>query len=124
MAKQLWKPGNMVYPVPAVMVTSVDADGRPNIMTAAWTGTVCSDPAMAYVSIRKERYSHGLISASGDYVINLTNSALAFATDYCGVVSGRDIDKFEKMKLTPEAADFVSAPLIAESPVNIECRVR
>lgn len=124
MAKQIWKPGNMVYPVPAVMVSSISPDGKPNIMTAAWTGTVCSDPAMAYVSIRKERYSYDLIRSSGEYVINLTNEALAYAADYCGVRSGRDEDKFARMRLTPEKAAEVAAPLIAESPVNIECRVR
>lgn len=113
----------MLYPLPAVMVTSVDSEGKPNVMTAAWTGTVCSDPAMAYVSIRKERYSHGLILSSGEYVINLTNEALVAAADYCGVKSGRDIDKFSKVKLTAVPASKVSAPLIAESPVNIECRV-
>ncbi len=124
MGKQIWRPGNMVYPLPAVMVTSVDGDGKTNIMTAAWTGTVCSDPAMAYVSIRKERYSHGLILRSGEYVINLTNEALVAAADYCGVKSGRDTDKFARMKLTAAPASQVSAPLIEESPVNIECRVR
>jgi flavin reductase (DIM6/NTAB) family NADH-FMN oxidoreductase RutF len=124
MGKQIWRPGNMVYPLPAVMVTSVDGDGKPNIMTAAWTGTVCSDPAMAYVSIRKERYSHGLILRSGEYVINLRNKALVAAADYCGVKSGRGTDKFARMKLTAAPASQVSAPLIEESPVNIECRVR
>lgn len=124
MGKQIWRPGNMVYPLPAVMVTSVDSKGKPNIMTAAWTGTICSDPAMAYVSIRKERYSHGLILSSGEYVINLTNEELVTAADYCGVKSGRDTDKFAQMKLTAAPASMVSAPLIEESPVNIECRVR
>lgn len=124
MAKQMWKPGNMIYPVPAVMVTVADKEKRPNIITVAWTGTACTNPPMAYISVRKERYSHGILMETGEFVINLTTEALTFATDYCGVRSGRDVDKFKEMKLTPIPARTVSAPLIAESPVNIECKVK
>ena len=123
MAKQTFKPGNMVYPLPALMVSCQRPGEKPNIITIAWTGTICSDPAMVSISVRKERYSHKLISESGEFVINLTTEDLAFATDYCGVKSGRDVDKFKEMNLTPLKADIVSAPLIAESPVNLECKV-
>ena len=124
MAKQSWKPGNMVYPLPAVMVSVRDQAGQDNIITVAWTGTICTNPPMAYISVRPERYSYHMIKESGEFVINLTTRDLAWATDYCGVTSGRDVDKFAKCHLTKEAADEVSAPLIAESPVNIECKVR
>lgn len=124
MERVTWKPGNMLYPVPAALISSMTDDGRPNVFTAAWTGTICSDPAMTYVSIRPERYSHSIISESRCFVINLTTRALCRATDYCGVVSGRDVDKFEVMKLTALPATKVQAPLIAESPVNLECSVR
>jgi len=113
----------MVYPLPAVMVSCGDKPENYNIITIAWTGTICSDPAMTYVSIRPHRHSHKLIKKSGEFVINLTTKKLAFATDYCGVKSGRDMDKFKKMGLTPAKAQHVSAPLIKESPINIECRV-
>ena len=123
MGKINFKPGNMLYPLPVVMVSCADKEGKPNIITIAWAGTICSDPAMVSISVRKERYSHKLISESGEFVINLTTEDLAYATDYCGVKSGRDVDKFKEMNLTPLKADEVSAPLIAESPVNIECKV-
>jgi len=123
MAKQSWKPGNMLYPLPAVLVTCRGKDGRDNVLTVAWTGTICSDPAMNYVSVRKERYSHEMIRETGEFVINLTTRQLAKATDFCGVRSGRDVDKFEAMQLTKEEAQVVNVPMIAESPVNIECRV-
>lgn len=123
MGKINFKPGNMLYPLPVVMVSCADKEGKPNIVTIAWTGTICSDPAMVSISVRKERYSHKLISESGEFVINLTTEDLAYATDYCGVKSGRDVDKFKEMNLTPLKADEVSAPLIAESPVNLECKV-
>lgn len=96
MAKQKWKPGNMVYPLPAVLVSCGDKEGNLNLMTAAWTGTICSDPPMVYVSIRKERHSHHMIRETGEYVINLTTEKLARATDFCGVRSGRDMDKFKE----------------------------
>lgn len=123
MSKQQWKPGNMVYPLPAVMVSCGDKSGKYNIMTAAWTGTVCSDPAMVYVSIRKSRYSHQIIAETKEYVINLTTEALARATDYAGVKSGRDTDKFKDLHLTPVKGTLTYAPMIDESPVCIECRV-
>ena len=123
MGKQLWKPGNMLYPLPVVMVSVAGLSGEKNILTVAWTGTICSDPPMVFISVRPERYSHRLISETGEFVINLTTKDLVFATDYCGVKSGRDVDKFKEMKLTPMTGDVVKAPLIAESPVNIECRV-
>ena len=124
MAKQTWKPGNMLYPLPAVLITVADQQGNPNIFTVAWAGTVCSDPAMVSISVRPSRYSHHMIEETGEFVINLTTRDLAFATDYCGVKSGRDVDKFKEMHLTPLAMQHVSAVGISESPVNIECRVR
>ena len=124
MAKQLWKPGNMLYPLPAVMVSVADAQGRPNIITLAWVGTVCTNPPMVSISVRPERYSYPTLRETGEFVINLTTKELTYATDYCGVKSGRDVDKFKEMKLTPIPGQHVKAPLIEESPVNIECRVR
>ena len=123
MAKQLWKPGNMLYPLPVVMVSVAGANGEKNILTIAWAGTICSDPPMVSISVRPERYSYNMIKETGEFVINLTTKELAFATDYCGVKSGRDVDKFAEMNLTPIPGEVVKAPLIAESPVNIECRV-
>lgn len=123
MSKQLWKPGNMLYPLPVVMVSAGDIDGEKNIITIAWAGTVCTNPPMVSISVRPERHSYQMIKQSGEFVINLTTEELTYATDYCGVVSGREHDKFKEMKLTAAAADKVSAPMIAESPVNIECRV-
>ena len=114
MAKQLWKPGNMIYPLPAVMVSVTDGEGNDNIITVAWTGTVCTNPAMAYISVRPSRYSYDMIRKTGEFVINLTTEELAFATDFCGVRSGRDVDKFRKLNLTKEKAQFVSAPMIGE----------
>lgn len=122
-AKQEWKPGNMVYPVPAVMVTVADGNGGDNIITVAWTGTICTNPPMVYISVRPERHSYQMIKKTGEFVINLTTRELAFATDYCGVKSGREVDKFKELCLTRQKASKVSAPLIGESPVNIECRV-
>ena len=124
MSKQTWKPGNMVYPLPAVMVTVSDKHGNDNIITVAWCGTVCTNPPMAYISVRPERFSYDMIKETGEFVINLTTEDLAFATDYCGVTSGRDVDKFEKCGLHKVNADEVKPPLIEECPVNIECRVR
>ena len=114
----------MLYPVPAVMVSCARTGEKPNIITVAWAGTICSDPVMLSISVRKERYSHDIIAESGEFVVNLVTKDLTFATDYCGVRSGRDVDKFAKMHLTPVAVDHVSAPAIAESPVNIACRVK
>lgn len=123
MSKQIWKPGNMLYPVPAVMVTVSDGQGNDNIITIAWAGTINSDPAMVSISVRKSRYSHELLMKNKEFVINLVTKDLAFAMDYCGVKSGRDIDKFQTMKLTKGKASSVNVPIIDESPVNIECKV-
>ena len=123
MAKQSWKPGNMLYPLPAVLVSTADKKGGTNLFTVAWTGTICSDPPMVSISVRPERYSYSMIVETGEFVINLTTEELTYATDYCGVRSGRDVDKWKEVKLTPVKADKVQAPLVAESPVNLECRV-
>lgn len=123
MSKMEWKPGNMLYPLPAVMVSVADEEGHDNIITVAWAGTVCTNPPMVSISVRPERYSYKMIRETGEFVINLTTEKLAFATDYCGVRSGRDVDKFQELKLTRQKASHVGAPLIGESPVNIECRV-
>lgn len=123
MGKQYFKPGNMLYPVPAVMVSCVREGEKPNIITVAWAGTINSDPAMVSISVRKQRYSYDIIKESGEFVINLVTEDLTFATDYCGVKSGRDVDKFKEMKLTAIKSRYVKAPSIAESPVNIECKV-
>ena len=114
----------MLYPLPAVMVSAADITGRANIITVAWAGTVCSDPAMVSISVRKERFSHHMLMETGEFVINLTTEKLAKAADICGVKSGRDVDKFRLAGLTPLPASAVKAPLIGESPVNVECRVR
>ena len=123
MAKQFWKPGNMLYPVPAVMISCGREGETPNIITVAWAGTISSSPAMVSISIRPERYSYDIIKETGEFVVNLVTKDLVFATDYCGVKSGRDIDKFKQMKLTPTRSQIVKAPGIDESPVNIECKV-
>lgn len=117
------KPGNMLYPVPAVMVSCADRNGHANILTIAWAGTICSDPPMVSISVRKSRYSHDIIRDTGEFVINLTTEKLMKAADFCGVRSGRDIDKWQACGLTAAKSAEVSAPLILESPVNIECRV-
>ncbi|MBO5070474.1 MAG: flavin reductase family protein [Roseburia sp.] len=136
MAKQFWKPGNMLYPLPAVMIScqypnesdpeciKPELQGKPNIITVAWAGTVCTNPPMLSISVRPERYSYHMIEKSGEFVVNLTTESLIRATDYCGVRSGRDVDKFKEMHLTPQPSLHIKAPGIAESPVNIECRVR
>lgn len=124
MSRADWRPGNMLYPLPAVMVSVADGNGRPNIFTVAWTGTVCSNPPMVSISVRPERYSYHCIEETGEFVINLTTKKLAYAADFCGVKSGRDVDKFREMRLTPISGREVKAPLIAESPVCLECRVK
>jgi len=143
MGKQNWKAGNMLYPVPAVMVSCKAKndkisgnnknngntgkkykENRPNIITLAWAGTVCSDPVMLSVSIRPERYSHDIIEKSGEFVVNLVTEDLTRACDWCGVRSGKDYDKFKEMKLTEYVSDFMETPAIAESPVNIYCKVK
>lgn len=124
MGKELWKPGNMVYPLPAVMVSCADKEGHDNIITIAWTGTICTNPAMLYISVRPTRYSYHLIRESGEFVVNLTTKDLVKATDWCGVRSGRDVDKWSEMHLTRgNAQTLIYAPIIEESPVNIECQV-
>ena len=123
MSKHLWKPGTMIYPLPAVMVSCGDSVDNYNIITIAWVGTICSEPPMCSISVRKNRHSYSLIEQSRSFVINLTTSRLAEATDWCGVKSGKDFHKFAQMNLTPEQATFVNAPMIAESPLNIECKV-
>lgn len=122
--KHSFKPGTMLYPLPAVMVSCGASPDEYNIITVAWTGTICSDPPMCYISIRPERHSYDIIRRTGEFVINLTTESLARATDWCGVRSGRDYNKFREMKLTPEPAGVVAAPTIGESPVAIECRVK
>lgn len=122
MSKQVWKPGTLVNPVPVVLVSCGNDDVK-NVFTVAWTGTICSDPAMTYISVRKERYSYDIIKKSGEFCINLTTEELAYATDYCGVKSGKNEDKFKSMNLTPQKASQINAPMIKESPVNIECKL-
>lgn len=123
MSKVSFKPGTMIYPLPAVMVSCGETPEEYNIITIGWVGTICSEPPMCYISIRKSRLSHEIISKTKSFVINLTTKELAKATDWCGVKSGRDFDKFKEMKLTPIKASVVNAPIIIESPLNIECEV-
>lgn len=123
MAKVDWKPGTMIYPLPAVMVTVGALPEEYNIITISWTGTICSDPPMCYISVRPGRHSFNLLMKNKEFVINLTTKELAFATDWCGVRSGKQHKKFESMGLTPAPALMVNAPIIEEAPVNIECRV-
>ncbi len=123
MGKQEWKAGNMIYPLPVVMATVRDRDGKDNIITVAWTGTTCTNPAMAYISVRPGRYSYHMLQENKCFVINLTTKALVKAADYCGVVSGRDVDKFAKCNLTKTEASHINCAMIEESPVNIECEV-
>ena len=123
MSKKLWKAGAFEYPIPAALITSGDMENS-NVMTAAWTGIINSKPPMVYVSIRPERYSYEIIKQNMEFAINLTNEDLVYATDWCGVKSGRDFDKFKEMNLSKEKANFVKCPLIKESPVSIECKVK
>ena len=123
MSKELWKPGNMLYPVPAVMVSCKSGNEKANIITVAWAGTVCSDPAMVSISVRPDRYSHHIILESREFVINLVTEKLTRACDWCGVRSGRDYDKFKEMNLHEYFSDLMETPAIEESPVNIWCRV-
>ncbi|MBR3042130.1 MAG: flavin reductase family protein [Eubacterium sp.] len=123
MSKENWKPGNMLYPVPAVMVSVKRPGEKANIVTVAWAGTVCSDPAMLSISVRPERYSHDIIEETGEFVVNLVTTKLTRACDWCGVRSGRDYDKFKEMKLTEYISQYMDVPAIEESPVNIYCKV-
>lgn len=120
----LWKPGTMLYPIPAVLVSCGECDGVRNIITVAWTGVACTEPPMCTIALRPQRFSHKLISDSNEFVVNLTTAAMARAVDWCGVKSGRDFDKFKEMKFTSLPAKHLRAPLIGEAPVNLECRVR
>lgn len=122
MSKQVWKPGNLLAPVPPVLVSCGSLD-KPNLITIAWAGTINSDPVRVSISVRPQRYSHGLIRESGEFVINLPTQKILRAVDWCGVKSGRDLDKFQAMGLTAIPGSAVSAPVLAESPVNLECRV-
>ena len=123
MAKLDFKPGNMLYPVPVVMVTVKGKEGKTNIITLAWVGTINSDPAMVSISVRKERHSYPMLVESGEFCVNLTNKDLAFATDYCGVKSGKDVDKWKETNLTAIPCSDINCDMIEESPVNIECKV-
>lgn len=120
--KKSFKPGTLLSPVPAVMVSCGEGENK-NIITIGWTGIINSDPPITYISVRKARHSHHIIEETGEFVINLTTEKLAYATDYCGVKSGRDVDKFKELNLTPEKGEKVKCPMIAQSPVNLECRV-
>ena len=122
MARKVWKPGNFIYPIPAVLVTSGNME-KSNIITVAWTGIANTNPAIVYISIKPERYSYKLIKENGEFAINLTTENLTYCVDWCGVKSGAKYDKFKEMKLTKEKANFISSPLIKESPVSIECKV-
>ncbi len=122
--KQDWKPGTMIYPLPAVMITCGAEESEYNILTVSWIGTICTNPAMCYISVRPERHSYPIIRKNMEFVINLTTREMAFATDWCGVKSGKDFNKFKEMKLTPGKATIVKAPIIEESPLCIECKVK
>ncbi|MDR0231860.1 MAG: flavin reductase family protein [Dysgonamonadaceae bacterium] len=122
--KQNWKPGTMVYPLPAVMVSCGAEESEYNILTISWVGTICTNPALCYISVRPERHSYSILKKNMEFVINLTTKDMAFATDWCGVKSGKDFNKFKEMKLTPGKATIINAPIIEESPLCIECKVK
>ncbi len=122
--KQNWKPGTLIYPLPALLVSCGASPEEYNVFTASWSGTICTNPPMCYVSIRPERHSHGIIKRNMEFTLNLTTEELARATDWCGVRSGRDYDKFKEMGITPIKGEKVSSPYIAEAPLSIECRVK
>ena len=119
-----WKPGTMIYPLPAALISCGSCPDDFNLITLSWMGTICSNPPMCYISVRPERHSYEIIRKNMEIVINLTNEDMAFATDWCGVKSGRDFNKFEEMKLTPIQGDVVKAPVVQESPLSIECKVK
>lgn len=123
MSRKIWKAGTFVYPIPAALISCGTME-KSNILTIAWTGIINTDPAMVYISVRPNRYSYNIIKKNKEFVINLTNKDLAFATDWCGVRSGKDYDKFKEMKLHKEKAKFVKCPIIKESPVAVECKVK
>lgn len=122
--KTIWKPGTMVYPLPAIMVSCGSTPEEHNIITVSWVGTICTNPPMCYISVRPERHSYPIIKKTGEFVLNLTTEEMAYATDWCGVRSGKDYNKFSEMKLSAAKATAVEAPIIKESPLNIECRVK
>jgi flavin reductase (DIM6/NTAB) family NADH-FMN oxidoreductase RutF len=122
--KVSWKPGTLIYPLPAALISCGSSPENYNLFTVSWMGTICSNPPMCYISVRKERHSYNLIKESGEFVINLTNEDLAFAADWCGVRSGKDYNKFSEMKLTPIQGENIKAPIIQESPLCIECKVK
>lgn len=122
--KHQWKPGNMIYPLPAVLVSCGSSIEEYNLLTVAWTGTLCTNPPLCYISVRPERYSYEIIKRNMEFVINLTTKEMAFATDWCGVKSGKDYNKFKEMGLTPGKATVVKAPIVEEAPVSIECRIK
>jgi flavin reductase (DIM6/NTAB) family NADH-FMN oxidoreductase RutF len=119
-----WKPGTMIYPLPAVLISCGSSEVDYNLITISWVGTICTNPPMCYISVRPERHSYEIIKKTGEFVINLTNEDMAYATDWCGVKSGKDYNKFDEMKLTAVKADMVNAPIIQESPLCIECKVK
>ena len=121
--KQQWKPGTLIYPLPAVLISCGETEEEYNMLTVAWVGTICTNPAMCYISVRPERHSYDIIKRTKSFVINLTNEEMARATDWCGVRSGKDYNKFQEMRLTPQMAQKVKAPIILESPLSIECEV-
>ena len=121
--KQQWKPGTLIYPLPAVLISCGETEAEYNMLTVAWVGTICTNPAMCYISVRPERHSYDIIKRTKSFVINLTNEDMARATDWCGVRSGKDYNKFQEMHLTPQKAQKVVAPIVLESPLSIECEV-
>ena len=121
--KQQWKPGTLIYPLPAVLISCGETEEEYNMLTVAWVGTICTNPAMCYISVRPERHSYDIIKRTKSFVINLTNEDMARATDWCGVRSGKDYNKFQEMRLTPQKAQKVAAPIVLESPLSIECEV-
>lgn len=123
MKKQQWKPGTLIYPLPAVLISCGETEEEYNMLTVAWVGTICTNPAMCYISVRPERHSYDIIKRTKSFVINLTNEDMARATDWCGVRSGKNYNKFKEMHLTPQPAQKVAAPIVLESPLSLECEV-
>lgn len=119
-----WKPGTLIYPLPAVLISCGNNEGEYNLLTISWVGTICTNPPMCYISVRPERHSYEIIKRNMEFVINLTNEDMAYATDWCGVRSGKDHNKFAEMNLTPSKSEFINAPIVKESPLSIECRVK
>ena len=119
-----WKPGTLIYPLPAVLISCGKDEAEFNLLTISWVGTICTNPPMCYISVRPERHSYDIIKKNMEFVINLTNEEMAYATDWCGVKSGKDYNKFSEMNLTPAKSEVISAPIIRESPLSIECKVK